>query len=302
MDIDEKLKLLKEVGEEIVEEKELRKLLSEKREIIAYDGFEPSGKIHIAQGLLRAININKVVKTGIKFKMLVADWHAWANNKMGGDLENIQTTVQLEQIRSKYLSRKGLLAELFAEMKDVEPQLRPQAGKALNELKELFQEKYQALLTSLSEKSGQKDKLDLTLSGRIPFIGRRHPLTTILEQIKTIFFGMGFRIEDGPEIETDYYNFEALNMPKNHPARDMQDTLYISQDVVLRTHTSPVQIRVMESQQPPIRIIAPGRVYRKDTPDASHSPFFQNRIAAKKLKISTRCDFLLKKRGYSLYY
>jgi phenylalanyl-tRNA synthetase alpha chain len=95
-----------------------------------------------------------------------------------------------------------------------------------------------------------------------------------MDQIKAVFLGMGFRIEDGPEIESDYYNFEALNIPKNHPARDMQDTLYISEEVVLRTHTSPVQIRVMESTKPPIRIIAPGRVYRKDTPDASHSPFF----------------------------
>jgi phenylalanyl-tRNA synthetase alpha chain len=190
------------------------------------------------------------------------------------DLENIQNNVQLEQLRNKYLSRKGVLANLFLEMKDVEEDQRPQVGKALNELKSLLQEKYQTLLTSIGKKSSAKDGLDLTLPGRLPFIGRKHPLTTTMDQIKAVFLGMGFRIEDGPEIESDYYNFEALNMPKNHPARDMQDTLYISEEVVLRTHTSPVQIRVMESTKPPIRIIAPGRVYRKDTPDASHSPFF----------------------------
>lgn len=190
------------------------------------------------------------------------------------DLENIQNNQQLEQLRNKYLSRKGVLANLFLEMKDVDAQQRPQVGKALNELKSRLQDKYQTLLTSIGKKSSLKDRLDLTLPGRQPFIGRKHPLTTTLDQIKGIFLGMGFRIEDGPEIESDYYNFEALNIPKNHPARDMQDTLYISEDVVLRTHTSPVQIRVMESTKPPIRIIAPGRVYRKDTPDASHSPFF----------------------------
>jgi phenylalanyl-tRNA synthetase alpha chain len=190
------------------------------------------------------------------------------------EIENVRDTEQLEQLRNKYLSRKGLLAILFTELKDVEPKIRPQTGKALNELKTLLQEKYQNMLVSLSDRTGDGERLDLTLQGRIPFIGRKHPLTTVLDQIKAIFQGLGFRIEDGPEIETDYYNFEALNMPKNHPARDMQDTLYITEDVVLRTHTSPVQIRVMESVQPPIRIIAPGRVYRRDTPDASHSPFF----------------------------
>jgi phenylalanyl-tRNA synthetase alpha chain len=190
------------------------------------------------------------------------------------EIENVRDTEQLEQLRNKYLSRKGLLAILFTELKDVDSKIRPQIGKTLNEVKTLFQEKYQNMLVSLSDGAGDGERLDLTLQGRIPFIGRKHPLTTVLDQIKAIFQGLGFRIEDGPEIETDYYNFEALNMPKNHPARDMQDTLYITEDVVLRTHTSPVQIRVMESVQPPIRIIAPGRVYRRDTPDASHSPFF----------------------------
>jgi len=190
------------------------------------------------------------------------------------DLNNVKNAEHLEHLRNKYLSRKGLLALLFTELKDVDPTLRPQTGKALNDLKTVFHEKYQELFLSLRGRGSDKDQLDLTLQGRLPFIGRKHPLTTILDQMKMIFNAMGFRIEDGPEIETDYYNFEALNIPKNHPARDMQDTLYITEDIVLRTHTSPVQIRVMESTKPPIRIIAPGRVYRRDTPDASHSPFF----------------------------
>ncbi|MFC2088342.1 phenylalanine--tRNA ligase subunit alpha, partial [Calditrichota bacterium] len=126
----------------------------------------------------------------------------------------------------------------------------------------------------LQEKDKNSEIIDLTLPGRKTFIGRMHPLSIVLEEIKRIFYNMGFRVEDGPEIETDFYNFEALNIPKDHPARDMQDTLYITEDIVLRTHTSPVQIRVMQANKPPISIIAPGRVYRRDTPDASHSPFF----------------------------
>ena len=116
--------------------------------------------------------------------------------------------------------------------------------------------------------------LDTSLPGDKVAIGRYHPLTSILREIKAIFSGMGFVIAQGPEVETEYYNFEALNIPKGHPARDMQDTLFLSDDVVLRTHTSPVQIRTMENQQPPVRVIAPGRCYRRDTPDATHSPVF----------------------------
>ena len=192
-------------------------------------------------------------------------------------LEQIATTGNendLEQIRIVYLSRKGLVAQLFEAFKDVSPEERPQVGKALNQLKALLQKKYEELKSDFYIKSKKSINFDLTLPGRKPFTGSKHPLTSTLEEIKAIFLGLGFRVEDGPEIETDYYNFEALNMPKNHPARDMQDTLYITEDILLRTHTSPVQIRVMKHQMPPVRIIAPGRVYRRDTPDASHSPFF----------------------------
>jgi phenylalanyl-tRNA synthetase alpha chain len=193
--------------------------------------------------------------------------------KFKADISRVKSLTEIENIRIKYLSRKGEVAELFARLKDVNATDRPQIGKVLNELKSQLSHELENLQSGRQRESDKK-ALDLTLPGRKPFSGRKHPLTKTLEEIKVIFLGMGFKIEDGPEIETDYYNFEALNMPKNHPARDMQDTLYITEDVVLRTHTSPVQVRVMEQSQPPVRIIAPGRVYRRDTPDASHSPFF----------------------------
>ncbi len=190
------------------------------------------------------------------------------------DLKSLKSTADLDEIRIKYLSRKGIVAELFLDMKNVLDSERPKIGKLLNEIKSDITKNLEDFQSGYTQKDINKDVLDLTLPGRKPFTGRTHPLTKTLEEIKTIFLSLGFGVEDGPEIETDYYNFEALNIPKNHPARDMQDTLYITDDIVLRTHTSPVQIRVMERSQPPIKIIAPGRVYRRDTPDASHSPFF----------------------------
>ncbi len=195
-------------------------------------------------------------------------------NSFLAELQKVVSADQLEEIRTKYLSRKGLLADLFIELKDIDAEIRPQIGKELNELKNFLHQHFQDFSKKLGTGRSEESRIDLTLPGRRLFYGRKHPLTLVLEQIKSIFMGMGFRVEDGPEIETDYYNFEALNIPKNHPARNMQDTLYITDDIVLRTHTSPVQVRVMEAHKPPIRIIAPGRVYRRDTPDASHSPFF----------------------------
>lgn len=194
-------------------------------------------------------------------------------DKFESDLSKIKSLPELEKLKIQYMSRKGKVADLFNQMKDVTPEERPQVGKSLNELKDHVNSEIEKYLTQIQKKSGES-QLDLTLPGRMPFVGRKHPLTKTLEEVKSIFGGMGFSIEDGPEIETDYYCFEALNMPKNHPARDMQDTLYITEDIVLRTHTSPVQVRVMEKTTPPVKIIAPGRVYRRDTPDASHSPFF----------------------------
>lgn len=186
----------------------------------------------------------------------------------------IKTKVDLEDFRVKFLGRKGKLATLFADLKNVASEEKPRVGKELNILKQKIEAALDDMKSNLKHSEPQKSQIDLSLPGRKPWAGHKHPLTSILNEIKTIFKSLGFAVKDGPEIETDFYNFEALNIPRDHPARDMQDTLYITEDVVLRTHTSPVQVRVMKNQQPPIRIIAPGRVYRRDTPDASHSPFF----------------------------
>ena len=189
------------------------------------------------------------------------------------DFKTVKDAKALEGLRIKYIGRKGSITELFKELGQLNPEERPQAGKAINELRNEFDKKFQEIKSGFGEKK-DKDWIDLTLPGRKLPVGRKHPLTQVLDEIKSIFSGLGFSVADGPEVETDYYNFEALNIPKLHPSRNMQDTLYISEDIVLRTHTSPVQIRVMERTKPPVRIIAPGRVYRRDTPDASHSPFF----------------------------
>ncbi len=186
----------------------------------------------------------------------------------------LKSLQDLEQFRVKFLGRKGLISSAFDRMGEIPKEERPMFGKALNELKKELEAQYQALMNRFKQAEEKKQRLDLTLPGRKPFVGGRHPLLKVADEIKDIFRSLGFSIEDGPEIENDFYNFEALNIPKTHPARDMQDTLYITDDILLRTHTSPVQIRVMKRQKPPIQMIAPGRVYRRDTPDASHSPFF----------------------------
>jgi phenylalanyl-tRNA synthetase alpha chain len=190
------------------------------------------------------------------------------------DISSIEDKTGLEEIRIKYLGRKGKVSNAFQLLSDVPKEQKPEFGQYLNQLKKFLEEKYDTICKKFEVEGELKSIIDLTLSGRKPFIGRKHPLVQMADEIKSVFMRLGFVIEDGPEIETDYYNFEALNIPDNHPARDMQDTLYITNDIVLRTHTSPVQIRVMEKSKPPIRIIAPGRVYRRDTPDASHSPLF----------------------------
>lgn len=194
--------------------------------------------------------------------------------KFESEIKQVQDLPQLEAVRIKFLGRKGSISNTFAMLSEVPKEIKPQFGQGLNQLKKFAEGRYEALKKQFDKPKVDTPVLDLSLSGRKPSIGGKHPLLAVADEIKSIFSSLGFAIEDGPEIETDFYNFEALNIPKSHPARDMQDTLYITEDIVLRTHTSPVQIRVMEQQAPPIRMIAPGRVYRRDTPDASHSPFF----------------------------
>ena len=190
-------------------------------------------------------------------------------------LESASDPKQLEQIRIDFLGKKGKLPGLMKELRNVSPEEKPQIGKDINLLKQHVENKINSKGACLGTKSSKKsdETFDTTLPGRKELTGTLHPITQVMEEITSIFFGLGFQVEEGPEIETDYYNFEALNIPKDHPARDMQDTFYIEDETVLRTHTSPVQIHTMENREPPLRIIAPGKVYRCDS-DVSHTPMF----------------------------
>lgn len=184
--------------------------------------------------------------------------------QIDSDLTSIRNTDDLENFRIKFLSRKGIIAELYDEIKSIPAHERPAIGKAINELREYCQKNFDSKKQEIQSSLEETEIIDLTLPGRRKWLGSIHPISQTLIEIKSIFKNMGFEIADGPEIETDYYNFEALNFPPEHPARDMQDTFFISENVLLRTHTSPVQVRVMEKKQPPVRVIIPGRVYRNE--------------------------------------
>lgn len=180
----------------------------------------------------------------------------------------------LEQLKVRYLGRKGDLSQLFKKMGQASETERPLWGKLLNEAKERLEALFERALNEVRQVySAGGGFFDVTIPGRRAARGRLHPITQVSLEISKIFNGLGFEVVEGPEVELDYYNFEALNIPKDHPARDMQDTFYVSDDVVLRTHTSPLQVRVMEKRQPPIRVIAPGRTYRCDS-DVTHTPMF----------------------------
>ena len=184
----------------------------------------------------------------------------------------------LEQIRLKFLGKKGELTAVLRGMGGLSAEERPVIGQLANEVRANIEEALNKKAAERKEKALQMkleaEKLDVTMPGTAPKMGHNHPLTLVQRQMEDIFLGMGFTIAEGPEVEYDYYNFQALNIPENHPARDTQDTFYITDKVLLRSQTSPVQARVMEKQQPPIRIISPGRVYRSDAVDATHSPLF----------------------------
>lgn len=182
-----------------------------------------------------------------------------------------------EKWRIKYLGRKGAVPSLLNEMGSLDASERPVIGRQINDLKNALSSEIELRIERLSQKSQDaaisKERIDITLPGRAVAPGHRHPVSQAMDYVVDIFTGMGFSVFEGPEIETDYYNFEGLNVPKDHPARDMQDTFYVTGDLLLRTHTSPVQVRVMERSKPPIFMIAPGAVYRRDS-DVSHSPMF----------------------------
>lgn len=193
------------------------------------------------------------------------------------ELNEARTEDQFLNIKTKYLGRKGLLTGLLRNISQVSDDEKPLFGKRCNELKNSLnakiEEAFQKQANLNKEEILLKEKIDVTLPGSTVKYGRIHPVLQIRREICSVFSSFGFSIVEGPEIELDYYNFEALNIPKDHPARDMQDTFYIEDNIVLRTHTSPVQVRIMEKVRPPLRILSPGKVYRRDS-DISHTPMF----------------------------
>lgn len=185
---------------------------------------------------------------------------------------------KLNEIRVAYLGKKGELTTVLKSMKDVAPEERPKVGQMVNEVRALIEERLEETKTALASKAREeqmkREVIDVTLPAKKANTGHKHPNTIALEEVERIFVGMGYEVVEGPEVEYDLYNFEKLNIPKGHPARDEQDTFYINDSILLRSQTSPVQARVMEKQKPPIRMIAPGRVFRSDEVDATHSPSF----------------------------
>ena len=195
------------------------------------------------------------------------------------NLSEITTIEQLQNLRVAVLGKKGSLTSLLKKMGSLSPEERPKIGQIANEVRNELETAWEAKLKELEEaalaKRLEQERIDISLPGFYLPRGHQHPLSKVIEQIEDIFLGMGFTIAEGPEIETDFYNFEALNIPKDHPARDMQDSFYLTEDILLRTQTSPVQVRTMEKMKPrlPVKIICPGKVYRHDD-DATHSPMF----------------------------
>ena len=199
-------------------------------------------------------------------------------NKINLEVKIVKKIKDIEKIKNECLGRKGELTLLLRKLGSLSKEDRPKIGKLLHqhkkEIEELIQKKTIEIVRSEKEKRIKSESIDISLLGKRMDRGTIHPIQLILKEIEEVFLGLGFKIEEGPEVELDYYNFEALNIPKDHPARDDQDSFFINNDILLRTHTSPVEIRVMEKQKPPIRIIATGKCYRRDSTDSTHSPMF----------------------------
>ena len=214
---------------------------------------------------------------------------ATMSNTLETDLQTLQQEAEkeitavdsleaLEQLRINYLGKKGKLSQILRGMGKLSAEERPRVGSLANEVKEALQSNLETqrntLETAKLKAQLAAETLDVTMPGVARSLGRLHPLNSTIDRVLDIFVGLGYQVSTGPHVETDYYNFEALNIPPDHPARDMQDTFFLSDNILMRTHTSPVQIRYMETHEPPIRIVAPGRVYRRDTVDATHSAVF----------------------------
>ena len=193
-------------------------------------------------------------------------------------MQEVISVEEIEALRVAYLGKKGELTAILRQMGSLSSEERPAIGQIANEVRAIVEERLElrktALLSAVAQARLAKETIDVTMPGKTSPIGTRHPLSIVLNEICDIFVGMGFEVADGPEVEYDHYNFEKLNMPKDHPSRDTQDTFYISDNILLRTQTSPMQVRIMEQQKPPIRVVCPGRVYRSDAVDATHSPVF----------------------------
>ena len=193
------------------------------------------------------------------------------------ELAAITANSQLEEFRIRFLGRKGRFSTILRKLGSVSDEDRPRLGQLANtikkEIEQLFEHRQEAIRQTASTADDTEGQPDLSLPGRVAEIGRLHPVTQIMQEICTIFENLGFSVAEGPDVEQDYYNFEALNIPAHHPARDMHDTFYVSDSILLRTHTSPMQARIMETRQPPLRVIAPGKVYRCDS-DITHTPMF----------------------------
>jgi phenylalanyl-tRNA synthetase alpha chain len=223
------------------------------------------------------------------FKVMTAILGNRGGSRMRGQLNNIKleavkrlsevkSSADLENVRLQFLGKKGELTAVLRGMGTLTAEERPMIGQLANEVRSFVEGKIEEAVRELQNKEQElklvTEAIDVTIPGKRRMIGKKHPLSIVLDEIKDVFISMGYEIAEGPEIEIDYYNFEALNIPAGHPARDTQDTFYINDKILLRTQTSPVQIRVMEQKKPPIRIICPGRVYRSDAVDATHSPIF----------------------------
>ena len=223
------------------------------------------------------------------------------------ELEGLADLAALQDFRVRYMGKKGPLTELLRGMGQLSPEERPKMGQLVNALRAELEEALAARESVIrdAEKAArlQNETLDVTMPGKVAPQGGLHPLNTVMNDLIDVFQSMGFDVVDGPEIETDHYNFEALNVPQDHPARDMQDTFYLTESMLLRTQTSAAQIRVMENRQPPIRIVCPGRVYRADEVDATHSPVFHQMEGLVVDKGVTMCDLkgVLEQFAHEIY-
>ena len=193
-------------------------------------------------------------------------------------ITSVSSLQELENARVRFLGKKGELTPILRGMGQLPPEERPVIGQIVNEVRAFIEKKLEEAREKIIQQEKalklEREVIDVTIPGKRKHLGSRHPLTIVMDEVKEVFLGMGYEIAEGPEVEYDYYNYEALNTPPGHPARDLQDTFYINDKILLRTQTSPVQVRVMEKKKPPIKIICPGRVYRSDAVDATHSPIF----------------------------